>query len=120
MEELPRDIQLKIISKMDIDSRIKMGIYSKLQIPIILKNKLEKLYNKNKIIVDANCMDYNICLGLLSSKCEHNNLLNSYNEYLYIINHCISKYNQKSMYFVLNRSKIYENGEIKFKIMHIV
>lgn len=40
--ELPNDIQLKIISKLDIDTRRALGIYSKLQIPKHIKDKLEK------------------------------------------------------------------------------
>lgn len=42
MNELPRDIQKFIIRKLDIDSRRALGIYRKMTIPTLIKEKLEK------------------------------------------------------------------------------
>lgn len=42
MIDLPRDIEMNIISKLDIDSRRALGIYTRLKIPKDIKDKLEK------------------------------------------------------------------------------
>lgn len=41
MAELPRDVMLKIVSYMDIDTRRSLGIYTKLRVPDEIKSKLE-------------------------------------------------------------------------------
>ena len=42
MNELPRDIQKMIIRKMDIDTRRLLGIYRRMTIPPLIKEKLNK------------------------------------------------------------------------------
>lgn len=46
--ELPRDIVKKIVRKMDIEDRRKMDIYAKIQIPIALKQKLDRVNHLKK------------------------------------------------------------------------
>lgn len=41
--DLTRDVRNKIISKMDIETRRSLGIYTKLKVPEDLKNKLENM-----------------------------------------------------------------------------
>jgi hypothetical protein len=43
---LPRDIKIKIISYMDIETRQKVGVIFKLQIPSIVESKLKNLFLK--------------------------------------------------------------------------
>ena len=43
MENLPRDLQLHVIKKFDMDTRIKTGIIGKLKVPENLVKDLEKL-----------------------------------------------------------------------------
>jgi hypothetical protein len=43
MDSLPRDLQLLVIKKFDMDTRIKTGIIGKLKVPESLMNTLEKL-----------------------------------------------------------------------------
>ncbi len=51
MTELPRDVVLKIISYLDIDTRRSLGIYSKLRIPDRIKSKLETVIpHPNRLI----------------------------------------------------------------------
>lgn len=42
MQELPRDIQKKIIRIMDIDTRRLVGVYRKIIIPALIREKLNK------------------------------------------------------------------------------
>jgi hypothetical protein len=48
--ELPRDIQLNVIRKMDIDTRRALNIYTKLNIP----DNIKKLLNKIPKIITVN------------------------------------------------------------------
>jgi len=41
--DFPRDIELKILSKLDMDGRIKMGIIGKLTIPDDVRQRLEEM-----------------------------------------------------------------------------
>lgn len=41
--ELPRDLQLKVLSKVNMDTRIKMGIIGKLKVPEALRKSLENI-----------------------------------------------------------------------------
>jgi hypothetical protein len=43
MDQLPRDLQLLVVSKMDMDARIKMGIIRKLKIPEAITNLMKKI-----------------------------------------------------------------------------
>jgi hypothetical protein len=43
MDSLPRDLQLLVIKKFDMDTRIKTGIIEKLKVPESLMKTLEKL-----------------------------------------------------------------------------
>lgn len=42
--DLDRDVQKKIISKMDIDARRALGVYTKLQIPVSLQKKISDAF----------------------------------------------------------------------------
>lgn len=54
MTELPRDVELKITSYMDIDTRRVLGIYSKLRIPDEIKSKLEAVIpHPTRLIFDV-------------------------------------------------------------------
>ena len=50
-DHCPRDLQLKIISKFDMDARIKCGIISKIKVPLnvvaALSNTFEKISHKD-------------------------------------------------------------------------
>lgn len=46
--ELPRDIVKTIVRKMDIDDRRKMDIYTKIEIPGDLKQKLDRVNHLKK------------------------------------------------------------------------
>jgi len=64
--EFPRDIEMNIIRKLDIDSRIKLGIFTKLKIPNLFVNELNKFINNNKIKIqkgEDECNEYYIKLG---------------------------------------------------------
>jgi hypothetical protein len=43
INKLPREIQLKIFSYLDIDSRRALGIYTKLEVPLSLKRQLRTI-----------------------------------------------------------------------------
>lgn len=43
MDSLPRDVQLQIIKRLDIDTRIKMGLVRRLKIPQHLRKLLESI-----------------------------------------------------------------------------
>lgn len=45
-DTLPRDMQLRIVSKFDIDTRIKCGIIHKLKIPNQLQSQLNNVFSK--------------------------------------------------------------------------
>jgi hypothetical protein len=42
MQDVPRDVQLKILRHLDIDSRRAIGVYCKLQIPEVLRAQLTR------------------------------------------------------------------------------
>jgi len=46
IDEFPRDIQLQLIRRLDIDARRALGIYTKLQVPPELENRISKTYIK--------------------------------------------------------------------------
>lgn len=43
MDHLPRDLQLLVVSKMDMDARIKMGIIRKLRVPEHIKDLIKSV-----------------------------------------------------------------------------
>lgn len=45
-DSLPRDLQLRIVSKFDMDARIKCGIIGKLRVPNSLVATLNKVFQK--------------------------------------------------------------------------
>lgn len=50
MENLPRDLQLKIIQKFDMDTRIKLGMIRKLNLPQELKTQISKGFEARRSI----------------------------------------------------------------------
>ena len=44
MDELPRDLQLRVVRLLDIDTRRELGIYSKLRVPFGLEKMISKTY----------------------------------------------------------------------------
>ena len=46
--EFPNDVVLKILSKLDIDTRRSLGVYTKLKIPQKLRNRISICLNKVK------------------------------------------------------------------------
>jgi len=64
MDILPRELQLAIIKKMDIDTRRKIGIYTKLKIPEYI---LSRLNNIPKISSNNNSL-YIVKLHLTNEK----------------------------------------------------
>jgi hypothetical protein len=57
MHELNNDIILKIIAKLDIDTRRVLNIYSKLQIPIELEHKVTYAVKKFKRYKQSSCVE---------------------------------------------------------------
>ena len=53
MVDLPRDVQLAIISKLDIDSRIALGIFTRLKIPKHINDTLEKCISLKNIFINS-------------------------------------------------------------------
>ena len=45
-DDLPRDLHLRIIKYLDIDTRIKMGLIGRLRIPQSVENKLSATFDK--------------------------------------------------------------------------
>lgn len=52
--DLPRDIVLNIVSKLDIDTRIKLGFIFKLKLPDTLVNELSRCLQVPSSIPDTN------------------------------------------------------------------
>ena len=50
--DLPRDIELKLVRLLDIDTRRIMGIYSKIYIPDDIRIKLERFIHNERIQYD--------------------------------------------------------------------
>lgn len=50
--EFPRDLRNVIVSKMDIDTRRSLGIYSKLKCPEHITSEISKTFNKIKKAYD--------------------------------------------------------------------
>lgn len=44
--ELPRDVELILLSKMDIDTRRALGVYSRLDVPLALKELITTTFGK--------------------------------------------------------------------------
>ena len=44
MDDLPRDVQLEIIKRFDIDTRIKTGVIFKIRVPDNMKTKMKMLH----------------------------------------------------------------------------
>lgn len=44
--DIPRDIELMLLSKMDIDSRRAFGVYSRLDVPLFLQQLLTATFEK--------------------------------------------------------------------------
>jgi hypothetical protein len=69
--ELPRDVKLSIVRKMDIDTRRCIGIFSKLKVPSNLRKHLEKVLFRNMVLV--HCYDHIIyTVPLPNHKNYHN------------------------------------------------
>ena len=60
MCDLPRDIILCIVQKFDMDTRIKMGIIGKINIPIALKEGIARHF-KMRMPIPENAYLYNAC-----------------------------------------------------------
>ena len=62
---LPRDIQLAIIQRFDMDTRIKCGLIFKLHVPTHIKEKLEKVVvpTSPKTMPNGDVMFYQRTLG---------------------------------------------------------
>ena len=69
VNNLPNEIQRKIISLLDIDRRRALGIYIKLKIPLKIKNDLEFILKRFKIktISNPNFPNLNIAILDLNS-----------------------------------------------------
>lgn len=58
LTELPRELQYNIARKLDIDSRRALGIYTKLKVPDVIVDKINKLIlnrpktKRNNIVLD--------------------------------------------------------------------
>ena len=64
MVDLPRDVQFKIISKLDIDSRRALGIYTHLKIPKHIIDTLEKCISVKNIFINSSYT--RVTLGLFN------------------------------------------------------
>lgn len=51
MQDLPKELQYKIASKLDVDSRRTLGIYTKLNVPPHITASIERALNIAKITV---------------------------------------------------------------------
>jgi plasmid maintenance system killer protein len=84
---LPRDIQLSIIQKFDIDTRIKTNVIHKLQVPVELSIKLNSLNLKRKLSFELRVRDertHIVTLKLSPTKhyeCYYNDKDNMYSWY---------------------------------------
>jgi hypothetical protein len=58
--EIPNDVQNIIVRKLDIDSRRKIGCYTKLNVPDTLKDKLAQLHRKHRRVPESHLA----CVGL--------------------------------------------------------
>jgi hypothetical protein len=54
MDSLPRELQMKIISKLDIDSRRALGVYTRLKIPLRLSDEIGRVISNKPIRMGSN------------------------------------------------------------------
>ena len=57
MHEIPNELSLKIVSKLDIDTRRLLNIYSKIKVPIELQCKLTQVMKKIKLYKKSSCVE---------------------------------------------------------------
>ncbi len=120
---LPRDLQLNVIKKMDIDTRVKLGIVFKLKVPEKVKEKLANVLNQpsnDGVFVTK-------CLGS-SSSCER--LMDWGNpivirEHTYILFHNISTITPGwCVHHIHNEGKLHayslEDGAWKLVYPHVI
>lgn len=79
VKSLPIELQYKIISFLDIDTRRILGLYTKLKVPQELKNKLENLPK----IQSYNSYDGYVCLGNIRNVMYRNTIIEKYKYKLY-------------------------------------
>lgn len=107
MYNLPRDVELKLISLMNIDSRRALGIYTKLRVPLSLQEALSCCLNRATYAQGYACVrlgphrlfdfegSHVDTMYTLTRDCVHN---------LYYVEHIGTQLNQDmnfySMYFI--------------------
>jgi hypothetical protein len=67
MDAIPRDLQLAIVKRFDMDTRIKTGVVSRLNVPSQLSLRLDKVNT------------FKVCVSVLN---DHHRLCEPYNNYL--------------------------------------
>lgn len=128
MAILPRDIELKLISLMDIDSRRALGIYSKLNVPKGLQDKIKSSLQKlnvsktfasvklgvRRIYSERVHTDniYVITRGELWDD-ETNRLISS----CYFVEHVDIWFNHSNGYFCMNMISSYDTPEFSLRIL---
>lgn len=110
MYVLPRDIELKIISKMDIDTRIRTGIIFKLRIPISI---IEKIIEIHKRLIIRKSISY-VKLGPLRQIYNMDNNRN-HREAMYTLTRYFI--NKKNIPYTL--CHVSHLGVVKLQIYHI-
>lgn len=105
--DIPRDIQLKLVSLMDIDTRRALGIYTKLKVPLALQQDISQCFEKKTFFNGYACVrlgpprlfdfegSYVDSMYILTRDCVHN---------IYYVEHIGTHLNTDmnfySMYFV--------------------
>ena len=79
--EFPRDIEMHIIRKLDIDTRRNLGIYTKMNVPNEIKDAISKVFSSTRRITTSNNLLVMLPLGPVTQFSSANN----FNKYRYIL-----------------------------------
>jgi len=105
--DLPRDVELQIIRKLDIDSRRALGIYTKLSVPDHIKTKLMQVMPPH---LDQNGF---LILGANMRRSKH-----GYSRPIYRIGVRVDKWCDNSFNMLVGRPYKYVNLEFITNIYH--
>lgn len=112
--EFPRDVELQIIKKLDIDTRITLGIFTRLCIPSYFKNKLEEMIHKDRIKRSLFPAEFRIYLGTFPKTLQ---TFSDEKGFLYMLRRYIPSYGR--MIFSINTAIDVDMNTVKVKAVDI-
>lgn len=111
--EFPRDIEMHIIRKLDIDTRRRLGIYTKMNVPNEIKDTISKVFSSTKRITTSNNLLVMLPLGPVTQfSSSRTNTANNFNKYRCILCRFIQA-SSHIFYSIIMNGRICEDESVK-------